>query len=541
LDAVRGEPVRSTAAWGVQPLLEALPGPALLIAVDDDVLESNAQALELFGLEARGKKFNQLEPSYRVPGLRAALEAAKGGGGLRTLPEVPWPGAEHVHLEVSVCPIHGADGRPAAVLMTGVDRSRLVNARDQNASLRADHARLIEVQAVTNEELQTLNEELRTANDDLRHQVKQLAEAEEADARKNQFLAMLAHELRNPLAAAVNALHVIRQVAGGDDRHLTNAVRIADRQLRHEARLLDDLLDVSRIVLGKVTVTMRELDLRDSVRTAVESLGFAVQQRALSLTLDLPPDPLPVTGDATRLEQCVGNLVSNAVKFTPTGGSIVVTARAEPGQAVVTVRDTGAGIPRDMLEKVFDLFAQADTSLVRAQGGLGIGLTLARRLVELHGGTIGAHSPCPGGGSEFTIRLPLSQGVAIPPAVTAEAPTRPRRLLIVEDNRDARQMLRAVLELHGHLVWDTGDGAGAVRLAVERSPDIVILDLGLPEVDGFETARRIRRRLGQSVRLVALSGYGDDEAHRRGREAGFDRHLVKPVSPDELVRTIDSL
>jgi two-component system, sensor histidine kinase len=540
LDALRGEPTRSTAALGVQPLLEALPGPALLIALGGDVLEANAPARELFGRDARGKKFNELDASYRVPGLRAALEAAKGGGVLRTLPEVPWPGAEHVHLEVSVCPIRGADGRPAAVLMTGVDRSRLVNARDQIATLRADHAQLVEVQAVTNEELQTLNEELRTANDDLRRQVQQLAEAEEADARKNQFLAMLAHELRNPLAAAVNALHVIRQVAR-DDRHLTNAVRIADRQLRHEARLLDDLLDVSRIVLGKVTVTPRELDLRDCVRTAVEGLNFAVQQHALRLTLDLPPDPLPVTGDATRLEQCVGNLVSNAVKFTPPGGSIVVTARAESGQAVVTVRDTGAGIPSDMLEKVFDLFAQADTSLVRAQGGLGIGLTLARRLVELHGGTIRAHSPGSGGGSEFTIRLPLSQGTAIPLPADTEAPTRSRRLLIVEDNRDARQMLRAVLELHGHLVWDTGDAAGAVRLAVERSPDIVILDLGLPDVDGFETARRIRRRLGQSVRLVAISGYGDVEAHRRGREAGFDRHLVKPVSPDELVRTIDSL
>jgi two-component system, sensor histidine kinase len=540
LDAVRGEPVRSTASLGVQPLLEALPGPALLIALDDDVLVANAQARELFGPDARGKKFNELEPSYRVPGLRAALEAAKSDGVLRTLAEVPWPGAEHVHLEVSVCPIRGADGRPAAVLMTGVDSSRLVKARDQNATLRADHTRLIEAQAVTNEELQTLNEELRTANDDLRRQVQQLAEAEEADARKNQFLAMLAHELRNPLAAAVNALHVIRQVAR-DDRHLTTAVRIADRQLRHEARLLDDLLDVSRIVLGKVTVTPRELDLRDCVRTAVESLDFAVQQRALRLRLDLPPDPLPVTGDATRLEQCVGNLVSNAVKFTPTGGSIVVTARAEPGHAVVTVRDTGAGIPRDMLEKVFDLFAQADTSLVRAQGGLGIGLTLARRLVELHGGTITARSAGPGTGSEFTIRLPLSGSVATPPPVHAVTPARRRRLLVVEDNRDAREMLRAVLEMQGHVVWDSGDGADAVRHAVENSPEVVILDLGLPGMDGFETARRIRRRLGQSVRLVALSGYGDEDARRRGHEAGFDAHLVKPVTPEDLVRTIDRL
>jgi len=426
------------------------------------------------------------------------------------------------------------------VLLLGFDQSELEAARDQNERLRTEHAQLLEAHATSHEELLALTEELKTANDDLRRQVRQLAAAEEADARKNQFLAMLAHELRNPLAAAVNALHLIQRGARAN-RQISHAARIADRQLRHEARLLDDLLDVSRIVLGKITVEARPIDLRECVRAAIEGVSFAAQQRLVPITLDLPEEPLVVLGDATRLEQCVVNLLSNAMKFTPAGGSIAVSARRHGPQVRLVVRDSGVGISPEMLGHVFELFAQADTSLGRAQGGLGIGLTLVRKLVELHGGTITAASAGPGRGSEFEIRLALQATELSGKTPEEIADPRPRRLLVVEDNRDAREMLRTVLEVQGHAVWEAGDGAGAVRLAVEHSPDVVILDLGLPDMDGFEAARRIRRRLGDSVRLVALSGYGDDEARRRGREAGFDTHLVKPVAPEDLTRVIGSL
>jgi CheY-like chemotaxis protein len=229
------------------------------------------------------------------------------------------------------------------------------------------------------------------------------------------------------------------------------------------------------------------------------------------------------------------------VTFTPVGGRIDVSSRREPRQAVVTVRDTGTGIAPEMLERVFELFIQANTSLARAQGGLGIGLTLTRRLIEMHGGTIAARSAGLGQGSEFELQLPLDTAELEVPAAPPATPARKRRLLIVEDNRDARKMLHAVLELHGHRVWEASDGAGAVRLAVDHSPEVVILDLGLPDMDGFETARRIRRRLGQQVRLIALSGYGDEDTRRRSREAGFDLHLIKPVSPERLVEAIERL
>ena len=507
-------------ALDVHGLVEALPVAALVLGLDDRLLEANARAQALFHFGSTNGRFQDLELS-RIPQLRQALELAKSGAPA-TLPsgtKLDAPG----RFELRVSALRGREGRPAAVLLLGFDQSELEAARDQNERLRTEHAQLLEAHATSHEELLALTEELKTANDDLRRQVRQLAAAEEADARKNQFLAMLAHELRNPLAAAVNALHLIQRGARAN-RQISHAARIADRQLRHEARLLDGLLDVSRIVLGKITVEARPIDLRECVRAAIEGVSFAAQQRLVPITLDLPEEPLVVLGDATRLEQCVVNLLSNAMKFTPAGGSIAVSARRHGPHVRLVVRDSGVGISPEMLGHVFELFAQADTSLGRAQGGLGIGLTLVRKLVELHGGTITAASAGLSGKTPEEIADP-----------------RPRRLLVVEDNRDAREMLRTVLEVQGHAVWEAGDGAGAVRLAVEHSPDVVILDLGLPDMDGFEAARRIRRRLGDSVRLVALSGYGDDEARRRGREAGFDTHLVKPVAPEDLTRVIGSL
>jgi signal transduction histidine kinase len=531
------QPAQPFDARGV---VDALPFAALVVGADDIVLVANRQADSLFGA-IPGKKFNELDASYLVPGLHAALESVRAGGPGRTFTDVAWSVIDReVHLELNLAPAYDSADAAGGVLLSAVDRSELLALRSELEALRTEHGELLAEHEAGNEELRTLNEELRGANEGLRAQVQRLAAAEEADARKNQFLAMLAHELRNPLAAVVNALHVIRKSRGADQQ-IHQAVRIADRQLRHEARLLDDLLDISRIVLGKVTVESEQVDLRDCVRTALEAASFAVSSRALRLGVELPQEPLVVTGDATRLAQCVGNLLSNAIKFTPPGGTVDVSAGRQEGHAVVAVRDSGVGIAPEIRPRVFELFVQGDPSLGRSQGGLGIGLTLVRHLVQLHGGTVVADSAGPGQGSRFEIRLPLTSRAVSPAAPEPPTTTRPRRILLVEDNRDAREMLRVVLELQGHVVSEAGDGVAAVRMATQILPDVVILDIGLPGVDGFETARRIRRRLGERVRLVAVSGYGDDETRQRGRGAGFDAHLVKPVSPEALSQTLGAL
>jgi signal transduction histidine kinase len=489
---------------------------AVLVGPDNVLLAGNARALDL--LAHRGQTelpsiFKELDAAQRIPGLRAAIDEVLRNGAPVTLSAVEW---REGSMDFTVSPVETARGR--AALLTAVHWPWRSPSGDQ-------------------EKLETLNEELRTANDALAEQVRQLGEAEAADARKNQFMAMLAHELRNPLGAVVNALHVISRLAPGD-RHVARAVRIAERQLRHEARLLDDLLDVSRIVLNKITLRPQPLDLRDSIRSVVEGAAFAIQSQALTLTVELPSVPLTVAGDATRLEQCIGNLLNNAMKFTPAGSRVSVIARREGGEAVVIVADEGVGIAPDMLERIFDLFTQADASLARSRGGLGIGLTLVRRLVDLHGGRVTARSAGPGRGSEFEIRLRLVEETAAPAAPASALHMGGRRVLVVEDNRDAREMLRLVLEMEGHSVVDTGDAASAVRLAAENAPDVVIIDLGLPDMDGFEVARRIRARLGDDARLIAVTGYGDPEAHARGRDAGFDAHLVKPVEPGDLLRAL---
>jgi len=528
----------ATLTLEARQLVEALAIPAFLLGLDDRLLHANIAARTL--LEANGKKITSPDWSA-IPGLPRALAAAKNAGTLAMLEDVRWPGTDRQHLQLTVAPIRGADHRATAVLVTALDRSDLAEAREQYAVLWEDHARSVSSEGASHEELRTLAEALKAANDDLERRVQELAAAQRADTQKNQFLAMLAHELRNPLAAVANALHVLRRVIG-DDRRAHQALRVADRQLRHEARLLDDLLDVSRIVLGKITIQTSSIDLRDCVRAAVDSVGFAAEPRAIALVVELGGAPLMIRGDATRLEQCVANLVSNAIKFTPPGGRVEVRAEPSDGMASVRVQDTGVGIPAGMLERIFELFTQADTSLAHAQGGLGIGLTLSRRLIEMHHGTITARSPGPTQGSIFEIRIPLDHATTGEAAAVETArPHRPHRLLIVEDNRDARAALRMVLELEGHTVLDTGDGASGVRLAVEQTPDAVLLDIGLPDTDGFEAAERIRRRLGPRVRLVALSGYGDDETQRRAREAGFDAYLVKPVAPADLIATIDAL
>ncbi|HMB04793.1 MAG TPA: response regulator [Isosphaeraceae bacterium] len=376
--------------------------------------------------------------------------------------------------------------------------------------------------------------ESRRMAEELRRRVDELAEA---DRRKDEFLAMLAHELRNPLAPIRNALEVIRLDANDLDA-VEQAREIAGRQVGHMARLLDDLLDVSRITRGKIQLRKRWLDLNEVARNAVESSRPAIEGAGLTLTVDLPPQPLWFEGDPTRLEQVLANLLNNAAKYSEPGGDIALSAGREAGHLVLRVRDTGIGLSPEMLPRVFDLFAQADRSLVRAQGGLGIGLTLVRSLVEMHGGAITAASPGLGQGSEFTIRLPASAVIEPPrresPSPAEAAAARPLSILVVEDHRDAALSLARVLALWGHQVYVVHSGPDAVEAVFARPTDLVLLDIGLPGMDGYQVARKLREQAGSSLMLIALTGYARDEDRRRSRRAGFDHHLVKPVALDEL-------
>jgi signal transduction histidine kinase len=371
----------------------------------------------------------------------------------------------------------------------------------------------------------------------LLEETRRTAEAlKEADRRKDEFLATLAHELRNPLAPLANGLEVLKYAAtpeaAGQTRHMM------ERQLGHLVRLVDDLLDISRVTTGKIRLRQEHLDLRAAVEAAVESVRPLVEAGGHALTVRPPAGPLWVHADPTRMTQVVSNLLTNAAKYTPDGGRIDVSAAAEGGRAVVRVTDTGMGIPADMLPKVFDLFTQVGKHLDRAQGGLGIGLSLVRKLVEMHGGEVTAESAGPGRGSTFTVRVPL--GPAPAGAAGAGGPPSPshsrrRRVLVVDDNVDAAESLAMLLGLLGHETAVAHTGPDALRQAPAFRPDVVVLDIGLPGMNGYEVARALRAdEASAGAVFVALTGWGAEEDRRRSREAGFDVHLTKPVEPRHL-------
>jgi len=372
--------------------------------------------------------------------------------------------------------------------------------------------------------------------DELRHRADALAED---DRRKDEFLAMLAHELRNPLAPILNAFEVMRGAADGIAEDLTPVREVAERQVRHLARLVDDLLDVSRITSAKIQLRREPVDLAGIVARVVETARPAIDARRHALTLAIEPGPLPILGDPTRLDQILTNLLNNSVKYTEPGGSIELAVARRGRWAEVRVADTGLGIPDEMLARIFDLFTQVERSLDRSQGGLGIGLTLVRRLVELHGGTVSARSEGHGRGSEFTVRLPLVAGTEQP---SATAPTTarpgsiaPRRILVVDDQPDAAAMLARLLRGRGHDVLVAADGPAAIEAAAASRPDVLLLDIGLPGMDGYEVARRLRALPGmEAALLVALTSYGQEEDLRLAREAGFDHHLVKPTDLESI-------
>jgi signal transduction histidine kinase len=387
---------------------------------------------------------------------------------------------------------------------------------------------------------------------DVTSQVRALKQAEQlmaelrlADQRKDEFLAMLAHELRNPLAAISMALTLLEGV-DGDAAKMARHRETARRQLGNLARLVDDLLDVSRITRGQVELVKRDIDLATLVQSAVTATRPALDERKHELTVTLAPGTYRLAADATRLEQVLVNLLTNAAKYTEPGGKISVRLAQESGSgspaAVLSVRDTGRGIPPGLLDRVFDMFVQVSPSRDRTTGGLGLGLTLVRQLVELHGGSVSAHSEGLGKGSEFVVRLPLGQHDGAGAELGAgpgPAPAGQRRILIVEDSEDARETLREFLTGLGHDVQIAQDGEeGAARL-LELRPDVALVDVGLPGIDGYELARRVRAApAGHELYLVAITGYGGADAKARAETAGFDLHLTKPVDVEELRRVV---
>ncbi len=371
-------------------------------------------------------------------------------------------------------------------------------------------------------------------------------EVQHADRQKNEFLSMLAHELRNPLAPIRSAVDVLR-LRGNDQPDVNWARDIIDRQVTHLVRLVDDLLDVSRITRGKIRLNQERIAVADIVAAAVETSRPVISAGSHCLEVSLPDRRLELEGDRTRLAQVLANLLNNAAKYTPAGGTITLDVRNIESDAVIRVRDTGMGIPPEMLGKIFDLFAQVDRSLDRSQGGLGIGLTLVRMLVEMHGGSVRVASDGPGKGSEFTVRLPLLAS-AMPQEGDPPAPDLPAavmaklRVLIVDDNHDAADTLARFFGHSGHETRVVYDGLDALAAADEFSPHAIVLDLGLPGIDSFSVARELRRRplLGQAT-LVAVSGYGQEDFVRKSQEAGFDRHFAKPVDATLLLAELHRL
>jgi|GEM_PF-183586 len=444
-----------------------------------------------------------------------------------------------------------------------------------NSTLAQANAKLAEahitLQAEKTRELERLNASLREAvagledaNRALHGEILERARVEqqlkEADRLKDEFLAMLAHELRNPLAPIHNAVRIMRLKPMGDPQ-LEWARDVIGRQGAHLTRLVDDLLDVSRITRGKINLDAKPFELSAAIARAVETVQPMLAQQRHELQIDLPTTPLRVMGDLTRVTQVIGNVLANAVKYTDAGGRIAVNARLDGPCVDIRVRDNGIGIPASLLPRVFDLFSQAGAMDGRSHGGLGIGLALVKRLVEMHGGTVGVQSEGDGQGTEFQIRLPAAPSAGTPVATPAEMPasngatngapngatdgvaTRSRRrILLVDDNQDALMSLANLLSLDGHEVRSAANGFLALDAAPEFAPEVAVLDIGMPGLDGYELARRMRAQpWGESMVLVALTGWGQEGDRRRSREAGFDSHWVKPLDIELFTKYIERL
>jgi PAS domain S-box-containing protein len=487
-------------------VLSQMEDAVLALDADDHLIFMNPAAERQYGRrasEALGCERSALyRETWAQPGDEAALRAALDGPGtFRAQTLHMRQDGSALHVESTVSRLRDAGGEPIGSLWV---------LRDVSERVRVESAR-------------------RLAEDALR----------EADRRKDEFLATLAHELRNPLAPISNALQILR--LSHEPLVVEKAHGIIERQLLQMVHLVDDLLDVSRISQDKVVLRRAPVDVAGVVQNAVETSRPLVDAGRHELTVRLPaPRTLTVDADVTRLTQIIANLLNNAAKYTPEGGRVEVSAQREGEQALICVKDSGVGIPPEMLPRVFDMFAQVDRSLERAQGGLGIGLALVRRLVEMHGGTVQVSSEGPGRGSTFCVRLPLAAA-----GVPAAEPTLTHPLqgqdtdripvLIVDDNVDSAESLSRLLQMLGYRTRTGNDGLEAVQLAESFRPLVVLLDIGLPGLSGHDAARRIRAEpWGRDMLLIALSGWGQEDDRRKSREAGFDHHFVKPVDLEAL-------
>jgi signal transduction histidine kinase len=433
---------------------------------------------------------------------------------------------------------------------------------EANTTLQAEKTRELQM---LNRDLQRANTELEQANRTLQNEVAERARVEqalkEADRHKDEFLAMLAHELRNPLAPILNAVQLMRMKPLRDPQ-LVWSRDVIERQLAHLTRLVDDLLDVSRITRGKINLTREPVEIAGLVARAVETVQPLIVERGHQFTIEMPDEPIRVYGDPLRLTQALGNVLANAAKYTERAGRITLIARRSDDVLEIRVRDTGIGIPSALLPMIFDMFTQLRNDSGRSQSGLGIGLALVRKLLEMHGGTVTASSEGDGLGSEFLISLPVipndrvrlsgsadsqanSQANGHGASASADASTTPRvrrRILVADDNSDALESLATLLELGGHEVFSAANGALALESAEQNLPEVALLDIGMPKLDGYEVARRIRAQpWGRDITLVALTGWGQDSDRRRSGEAGFDSHLVKPLDLDKLTELLGRL
>ncbi|HEY2291497.1 MAG TPA: CheR family methyltransferase [Thermoanaerobaculia bacterium] len=478
--------------------------------LDGIITSWNAGAERIYGYSAReavGRSLDLIVPPDQRPLMAAVFEQLRQGVKVEPFETVRvHKDGQRIDISLTFSPVRDAGGR--VVGASGIDR-------DVSARKRAEEA--------------------------LRRQADQLREI---DRRKDEFLAMLGHELRNPLAPISNCLHILHS-PGLSEAQAERALVTVERQVRHLTRLVDDLLDIARVSRGKILLRRERLDLVETVRATVEDQRQDLEATGLAIELDLPGGPLWIDGDSTRLSQVMGNVLSNAGKFTEPGGRITVSVRREPasGAAAVTVRDTGIGMEPELLARAFEPFSQAERGPDRGRGGLGLGLALVKALIELHGGSVEAASPGPGQGTEIVMRLPLAAGTeerAMAGDPAAAAPERSRRCLVIEDNVDAAESLALLLQLSGHEAEVAFDGVSGVEKARSFHPDVVLCDIGLPGgLDGHGVARAFRADPELKFAfLIALTGYGQEEDRRRALEAGFDAHLTKPADIEELKRML---
>jgi PAS domain S-box-containing protein len=501
---------------------------------DEEHVRQNEETFRLLVESVRDYAIFMLTPEGYIASWNAGAERMKGYASSEIIGQ---------HFSVFYPPDVAAQGKPEWELRAAIEHGRV---EDEGWRVRKDGSHFwanVVITALRGKDGGLVGFAKVTRDMTERRKVEEL---EEANRQKDQFVAVLAHELRNPLAPIRSALHVLEQPQAPADAS-ARALEIAARQVKHMARLLDDLLDVARLSQGKMDLRRDRIDVASVARAAVESVQPLLRDREHEVLVDTPSEPVWIYADPARIEQVLTNLLTNAAKYTDPGGCIRVVVRREGSTAVIRVLDTGIGIDPVMLPRIFDLFVQAERRLDRAAGGVGIGLTLVKKVVDLHGGTVDAFSAGHGMGSEFVVRLPALDVPAPRPEPRSESVSVPvekrvLRILVVDDNSDAADGLAMIFEMGGDNVRVAYDGQTALEVAAEFRPEVVLLDIGMPGLDGYDVASRLRGAPEtRDAVLIAMTGWGQPQDKRRSARAGFHRHFVKPIEPDDLEKYLDEI